>query len=188
MSPKEPSAKRGALQAEPRRVVEQLARRRRDPERGVVEERDLAVRVAQRRQEAQERGQPLRQLSAQRVALRQHVHEVEQPLGQQRVVHRRALEVAAVVQELLRQLAPQHGAAEPPPARRCRALEARAEEAEREGVLEEVVAPEVVLERVGQAVALPLDRREHARAVRLARAAASGRATAPSAAAAGSSG
>ena len=127
-----------------RRRRAQLRRPVRDAEGAVVQQRDLAVRVTQPRQRVAHARQRLGDAAHQRLAAAAR-QRVQQP-DRARVVHRRALEVAAVGKHLLGQLARQHRVARGEPALGLRAGEARAAQRQRSAVLQQVVAEQMVLE------------------------------------------
>jgi hypothetical protein len=153
----------GRVEAEPSGVFQDRAGSGSDVERSVVEEGDLAVGVAHRRHEPQDRRQALFEADARLVPLGENVDEVEQSMDEPQLVHRRALDVPAVEKELLAQLLLEHAVGAPLPAFGARAAQAGRHELQRNRALEQVIAAQVVLERVAEACGLCLDRSQEPR-------------------------
>ena len=141
----------GRLDAEALRQRPQHCGARRDAERRVVEERDVAVGMGHDLEPAEHGGDRRppaldRRLGEQAGKAPRQRHEVEQVLDHDRVVHRAALEVPAVGEHLLGELLlddPQAGVS---PACRLVAVEERAGEHQRLAVGPEVVAEQVHLQ------------------------------------------
>ena len=151
-------------------VLEQRDRGRVADLHAVVEEREPAVRTchgleparhaAGGRGQRRQLGVRQRHTGSRRAGER---HAVEQVLQHEGVVERAPLDVAAVLQHLSRNLRPQERARLSAPPGPLGVVEQEPEHEERPGVLDQVVAPEVVFEVAGQEAALRGERGDQRR-------------------------
>ena len=160
--------------AQPRRVGGDLSRRRGDALGGVVEEGDLTIRMGHVRQPAPH---PLRRRAPRfHCRIREdsrtgrcQIDQVEQVLEDERVVHRAPLEVAAVGENLLRDLAPQDRKPHAQPSVGFVARKKRAGEHQRLGIGEQVIAEKMPFQPCAQKPGLDGQAAERGRTERLAR-------------------
>lgn len=150
---------KGERNAEPCGVVGQLRQRQGDVQSGVVEEGDVAVGVGHGLQPAEHPlsdGAPVGagyRTFPGRHAVRQ-IHQIQHILEDNGVVHRTALEVAAIAQDLFGEFAVQQAQPGSPPAFRFGAGEKQAGVDQRLGVGEQVIAQQMMLQATGEVTRL----------------------------------